>query len=139
MAKIEQAPPPLSSRHPLVEETPSVALDVLGYRDEGEWVALALDMDLRGYGDSFGEAFEELRELVAMQISFALQKAQPEMIWRPADPVWFERFASARQDLLATVLTPERRAGAEFFAAGLEIPSAHVIEEAGKGFALANA
>jgi hypothetical protein len=64
-----------------------VALNILGYFEDSEWVALALEMDLRGYGKTFNKALEDLKGLVAMQIGFALFKGQPEMIWRPADPI----------------------------------------------------
>jgi hypothetical protein len=74
-------------------EHQDINLNVLGYRDGDEWVALALEMDLRGYGDSFEEALEDLRELVNMQISFSRFKGQAELIWKAADTIWFERFA----------------------------------------------
>ena len=36
-----------------------IFLDVLGYRErEGEWVALALEMDLRGYGATYDQALD---------------------------------------------------------------------------------
>jgi len=76
------------------EVTPSpVVLNVLGYREDGDWVALALEMDLRGYGSTFGEALQELRDLVATQIRFAQFKGQADLVWKSAEPVWFERFA----------------------------------------------
>jgi hypothetical protein len=31
-----------------------------------------------------------------MQIGFSRFKGQPELIWKAADPVWFERFAETR-------------------------------------------
>lgn len=117
----------------------SMLLNILGYREEGEWVALALEMDLRGYGETFEEAIEDLRELVFMQISFAHFKNQPEMILRPADPVWFSRFAETRQDLLSHMLEPRSLESAEYLSAGLEIPPPHVIAEISKGFASADA
>jgi hypothetical protein len=78
----------------------TVVLNVLGYQEEGAWIALALEMDLRGYGGSFGEALEELTDLVGTQIRFAQFKGQPELVWKPAEPVWFERFADARRERL---------------------------------------
>ena len=65
----------------------TILLNVLGYREEeaeAGWVALALEMDLRGYGTTFEAALEELKELVSMQISFSRFKGQPELIWKPA-------------------------------------------------------
>lgn len=64
---------------------PGVTFSVLGYQEDGEWVALALEMDLRGYGDTFEQALEDLEDLVAMQIGFAQFKGQPDLIWRPAE------------------------------------------------------
>ena len=75
----------------------TVTVNVLGYREDGEWVALALEMDLRGYGQTFREALEELTDLVRTQIRFAQFKGQPDMIWKSAEPVWFERFADVRR------------------------------------------
>lgn len=81
------------------EVTPgAVVLNVLGYREQEDWVAMALEMDLRGYGQTFREALEELRELVATQIRFAHFKGQAELIWKSAEPVWFERFADVRRE-----------------------------------------
>ncbi len=65
-----------------------ITLSILGYQEDEEWVALALEMDLRGYGPTFEEALGELRDPVAAQISFALFKGQPDMIWKPAEGVW---------------------------------------------------
>ena len=36
-------------------------------------------------------AFPELQDLVHMQISFAAFKEDPSLIWKRADPIWFER------------------------------------------------
>jgi hypothetical protein len=69
----------------------AITFSVLGYEEDGEWVALALEMDLRGYGATFDNALADLADLVAMQVSFAFHKNQPEMIWKPAEPVWFAR------------------------------------------------
>lgn len=69
-------------------EHQSISLNVLGYQEEqGGWVALALEMDLRGYGETFDEAFEDLAELINMQVSFSRFKGQPELIWKAAASV----------------------------------------------------
>jgi hypothetical protein len=109
----------------------NVTLNILGYREDNEWVALALEMDLRGYGKNFDEAMAELKELVAMQISFAHSKGQPEMILRPADPIWFQRFAEVRSDCLASMMKPAAHQSIHnnYEVAGMPIPTAHVIRE----------
>ena len=78
----------------------NVTLNILEYREDNEWVALALEMDLRGYGKIFNKAVNELQELVALQIGFAHYKGRPEMILKAADPIWFQRFAEVRDGLL---------------------------------------
>lgn len=115
-----------------------VTINVLGYMEEGEWCALALEMDLRGYGKTFEGAIEELTELVAMQVSFAQASGNPDMPFFPAEAVFFERFAEARREAL------HRRAKSMadpvpdgFRVAGMPMPPAHVIDEIRNSFAQA--
>lgn len=112
--------------NPLPAETPEIVVNVLGYREDDMWVALGLEIDIRGYGETFEKALEELRDLTSMQISFAQFKGQPEMIWRPADPVWFERFAEIRTQRLRN-LTKEPGDRADYQIRGLPIPPPHII------------
>ena len=119
-----------------------IFLNVLIYRCEGEdgWTALVLEMDIRGYGDTPAEAFQELGDLVRMQVSFAMFKEDPSLIWKPADPVWFERFADARRNQLRHQLLdipPTKEP--EYRASGMPTPPPHVIAELGRQFQVANA
>lgn len=77
-----------------------VSLSVLGYREGKEWVALALEMDLRGYATTIDDALRELSDLVAMQLSFARLKSQPELVWKPAEPHYWTLFTDAKRDQL---------------------------------------
>ena len=120
-------------------QTTELALDVLGYQEEGGWVALALEMDLRGHGDTFAAALADLKDLVRMQISFALQKGEPEMIWRAAEPVWFKRFAALRADRIRHLSEEAPGDGDEYQIAGLAIPPPHVIAALGGAFTPSNA
>jgi len=113
----------------------NLLLNVLGFQEEeGEWVALALEMDLRGYGETFAAAIEELKELIGMQISFSRFKGQPELIWKPAAAVWFERFAEARRDYFEALVRETEILEPEYSIAGLPIPPAHVIESLRNAF-----
>ena len=47
-----------------------VTVSVLGFQEDGEWCALALEMDLRGYGRTFDEALEDLHDAMTMQNQF---------------------------------------------------------------------
>ena len=104
----------------------TVTLNVLGYRDDDEWVALALEMDLRGYGQSFEEALEELGDLVATQLRFAHFKGQAHLIWKSAEPVWFERFADVRRERLNALVQNRGPSDPSYDVAGLVIPPAPV-------------
>jgi hypothetical protein len=129
------------SSNPKKSKICNVTLNVLGYRDDNEWVALALEMDLRGYGRTFNEAVKELQEIVAMQISFAHFKGQPEMILKPADPIWFERFAEVRSACLASMMEPadHKSIHSEYEISGMPIPAANVIKELQAKFIQSNA
>jgi hypothetical protein len=103
----------------------TVVLNVLGYQEDGDWVALALEMDLRGYGGTFGEALQELRDLVATQIQFAQFKGQSELVWKPAEAVWFERFADSRRERLNALVQHREPSDPSYDVAGLVIPPSH--------------
>ena len=69
------------------------SLRVLGYQTpDKEWAAHCLETDIVGYGKSFERAFNNLKELTEMQISFAFFKKQPALLDRPAPPEIFEMY-----------------------------------------------
>lgn len=103
-----------------------VVLSVLGYQEEGEWVALSLEMDLRGYGKTFNEAFISLTELIEIQFSFAVSKNQPELIFKPAEPVYWTIYERGRAERLES-LVRNSEGNDDVVVGGLEIPPAHVI------------
>lgn len=106
-----------------------LCLSVLGYRDEdveNSWVALALEMDLRGYGNTFEEALKELDELVHLQVCFAGFKNQPELLWKPADLKWIRLFESVREAQLKSLAVSKpsqkkRPAWSEYRASGISV------------------
>ena len=121
-----------------------VAVSVLGFRENDEWCALALEMDLRGYGKTFDEAVEDLYDCIKMQIGFARFKNQPDMVFHPAEPIYFSLFAQIRNDHLASIAAG-RASGAnldevedEYAVAGIPLPPAHVIAPLTDKFALAD-
>ena len=118
-----------------------IFLHVLIHRSDydGCWAALALEMDIRGYGETPTEALNELGELVEMQISFAKFKGDPLLIWKPADPVWVERFTEARvNQLRESLLDIHPKEEPEYKASGMAMPPAHVIAKL-SNFQLTNA
>lgn len=88
-----------------------IALRGLGYQEDGVWVALALEMDLRGYGETFEEAFKDLQDQVRMQLSFAREKNDPGLIFKDAEKKYFEIYERCRRDVLAEMAggTPSKK------------------------------
>lgn len=73
---------------------------VLIYREDGEFVARALEMDLLGFGKSEREAVESLKQTVEAQISFAHQMSDPSLISFPAEATYFNRWENAQKKAL---------------------------------------
>ena len=117
--------------HQRADSTPPV--NVLGYREGAQWVALALEMDLRGYGETFEAALQDLKGLAETQAAFALFKGRPAMARRPAAAVWFRRYARAR--LAETGRRPQSTQGPECRTGRLALPPAHLTAQR-KGFVL---
>ena len=112
--------------------TYELIVNVLGYQEDDEWCALALEMDLRGYGNTFEEAFEELDRCIEMQISYALQKGKPEMIFHAADPMFFDLLAKA---VMAHRLSESGTATEEgYLFASMPFPPPSVISERNNEF-----
>lgn len=113
-----------------------IVLNVIGYQEDDEWVALALEMDIRGYGRTFDEALADLKDLVCMQISFTLFKNQPEAIRRPAEPIWFQRFAEMRAERMN--MLGKESPDSEYQIAGLPLPPPHVLAKLHPRYTLAD-
>ena len=67
-------------------------LSVLGYREDGDWVAHALEMDVIGVGDTWEEALSELDGNIHAQIAFAKDLGDDSLIFRPAPAEFFDMF-----------------------------------------------
>jgi hypothetical protein len=65
---------------------------VLVTKEDGEFVAHALELDLVGYGASDQAALEALTEMILAQISFAAQKGDDGLIPFRAPAEYFERW-----------------------------------------------
>lgn len=82
-------------------------LNVLMYKEAGKWVAHCLEMDLKGFGKTKNLAFLGLKDLVEMQISFAYFKNDPNLIWHPADPHYFQIFGQIREEKIKSFMKEE--------------------------------
>lgn len=72
-------------------------LRVLGYREGNEFVLHCLEMDLKGYGKTIRQSFNHLIRLVLMQLTFAIQKKEYNLMWFPAD----DKYIRLYEELLA--------------------------------------
>lgn len=117
------------SKAQYTDSTAAPALDVLGYQEEGEWVALALEMDLRGYGDTLSKAVDELEDLVTMQVSFARLKSQPGLVWKPAEAIYWRLFENARRNHLEEIILDATPRNPSFEARGIPLPRPHEVSE----------
>jgi predicted RNase H-like HicB family nuclease len=96
-----------------------VQVRALVYREDGDYVAHALEMDLVAQGKTEKAALAELQHMVACQVSFALQRGELHLIRFPAPREYFDRWEAAQAqtlDALATdkPLKMEARARAVF-------------------------
>ena len=95
---------------------------VLGYKEDGEWVALALEMDLRGFGATFSEAVEELRCLMEAQVASAIEAGNPEAILFPAKRKWFRKWDETFRTVVTESLANRTRRTEDYNLADLPFP-----------------
>ncbi|HEY3762284.1 MAG TPA: hypothetical protein VGN23_11110 [Verrucomicrobiae bacterium] len=78
-----------------------IQIRVLIYKEDGEFAARALELDLIGYGKTEVEAVEELKGVLEAQISFAHQMQDKNLIEFPAEKALFSRWDEAQRLMLA--------------------------------------
>jgi len=105
-----------------------ITLSVLGIREDGDWHSIALELDLHGYGASFDDAISDLMDHVKMQISFANQKGEPDLVRFPANGVYWKLFAQANEEQLSD-WSYDHQEDREIRAGGFAMPPAHVIAQ----------
>lgn len=62
------------------------------------WTALALEMNLRGYGSTVEAASDDLCEMLIAQVSYAVQMGHPESVWNRAGDEFWQMFEEARRN-----------------------------------------
>jgi hypothetical protein len=86
----------------------SFQIRVLIYREDGEYCARALEMDLLGYGKTEKAAIKELSNLIECQLTFARQKDDDSLLLFPAEKIFFERWEAAHKAGLKNRVFPDR-------------------------------
>jgi|ERR1700682_3100674 len=74
------------------------AVSAIAFREDSGWTALALEMNLRGYGSTAQAAFADLVEMLVAQISYAMQMGHPESVWNRADDKYWLMFEESRRN-----------------------------------------
>ncbi|HXH93296.1 MAG TPA: hypothetical protein VNN25_17060 [Thermoanaerobaculia bacterium] len=80
------------------DEPKTFEVSVIAFREDSGWTALALEMNLRGYGSTVKKAIDDLVEMLGAQVSFALQKGHPESVWNRADDKYWRMFEEGRRN-----------------------------------------
>lgn len=88
-----------------------MTINVLGVREDDAWCAIALEMSLRGYGERFDEALDDLRSAVEAQISFAVQHDNVDQVFIPAEPHYFKLYADLKRETLKRRLLDREATG----------------------------
>lgn len=81
------------------EETKTFEVRVITFREDSEWTALALEMNLRGYGTTRKAAIKDVLAMIVAQVTFAVQMGHPESVWHPAEEKHWRMFEEARRKL----------------------------------------
>lgn len=100
---------------------PELTLNVLGVREDDAWCAIALDMSLRGYGDTFDAALKALLDAVEAQVSFAVKHDNLDQIFIPAEPHYFRLHADMRREAIKRKLLGHVQTGLPDYRVG-DIP-----------------
>ena len=98
-----------------------LAINVLGVREDGAWCAIALEMSLRGYGETFQEALNELTQAMEAQVSFAVQHDNLDQTFIPAEPHYFRLYADMKREALKRKLSNLEQSGLPDYRVG-DIP-----------------
>jgi len=86
----------------------NIQIRVLICKEDGEYVARALELDLLGYGKTEAEAVEELKAAVEAQISFARHMNDESLINFPAEKTYFARWEEAQMKAMKMEVFEEK-------------------------------
>jgi hypothetical protein len=80
------------------EEAKAFEVSVIVFRDGSVWTALALEMDIRGYGASRKAAVDDALSMITAQVSFAVQTGHAESVWKRAEEKYWQMWENARRN-----------------------------------------
>lgn len=80
------------------EEPKTFEANVIVFREDSMWTALALEMNVRGYGETHDAAIDDLREMLVAQLTYAVQMGHPESVWHRAEEKYWEMWEETRRN-----------------------------------------
>ena len=80
------------------DEMKSFEVSVIAFHEDSAWTALALEMNLRGYGPTVKAAIDDLNGMLAAQVGFAVQMGHPESVWNRAEEKYWRMFEEVRRN-----------------------------------------
>jgi hypothetical protein len=75
----------------------SINLSAIVYRENADWIAHCLELDIVAEGKNAEDAIESLISLCDLQIETAIEEGDLESIFRPAPPEFWKMFASGKE------------------------------------------
>ena len=81
---------------------------VLVSKEDDEYIAHALEIDLVGTGTTPEEAQKDLKESILCQITFAAQHNDSGLLGHAAPPDYFERWEKAQHGALMAAASPDK-------------------------------
>ena len=72
-------------------------VNIFVFREDSEWTAVALEMDVRGYGSTSRSAIDDLMDMLTAQVSYAVQMGHPESVWHPAEEKYWRCWEETRR------------------------------------------
>ena len=109
------------------EDAATMHLRVFGYKEDDEWCALCLEMDLRGYGDSFDSAMDELYHAIVSQFTFAVQMNNPDLLSFGAEEEYHVLYARVQQEAMSDYITGTQESVRNQLISELPVPSVEDI------------
>lgn len=85
-----------------------ISIRVLISREDDQYVAHGLEMDLLGYGNTEEAALKDLFEAIRCQITFAVQQGNDDLLTITAPAEYIKRWEEAQQYQLRVGLTNDR-------------------------------
>ncbi|MEA2328421.1 MAG: hypothetical protein QOE68_3380 [Thermoanaerobaculia bacterium] len=82
----------------MIDEAKAFEVSVIVFREGSTWTALALEMDIRGYGSSRKAAVDDALAMITAQVSFAVQMGHAESVWKPAEEKYRRMWENARRN-----------------------------------------